>query len=176
MNKYLFSYSDEDIRKLVLRCYGRTKAYVMKTTGISDSEADDMLQESLLKLLDKKPMVLQSKIDGYFFSMVKNACINYRTRHVKTLSLDAMEIETALNLISEVDFDDAEIKKDSRPDVHHILKFADKLAPRTSEIFKLSRIEGKTHEEIAKELGISVRSVEKHLQKSVSEYRNKFLA
>lgn len=176
MNKYLFSYSDEDIKKMVLRCYARIKAYVMRISSISDAEADDLLQESLLKLLDKKPMVPYSKIDGYFFTMVRNACINYRTRHVKTLSLDAMEIETALNLISEVDFDDAEIKKDIRSDVHHILKFADQLAPRTCEIFKLSRIEGKTHEEIAKELGISVRSVEKHLQKSVAQYRNKFLA
>lgn len=83
MNKYLFSYSDEDIRNLVLRCYARTKAYVMRISSISDAEADDLLQESLLKLLDKKPMVPYSKIDGYFFRMVKNACINRQTRQVR---------------------------------------------------------------------------------------------
>lgn len=176
MNKFLFSYSDEDIKKMVLRCYARIKAYVMRISSISDAEADDLLQESLLKLLDKKPMVPYSKIDGYFFRMVKNACINRQTRQVRILSLDAIETEAALNLISEVDFNDAEIKKEKPSDIHHILKFAEELAPRTCEIFKLSRIEGKTHEEIAKELGISVRSVEKHLQKSVSEYRNKFPA
>ena len=38
----------------------------------------------------------------------------------------------------------------------------------------MSRIEGMTHKQIADELGISTRAVEKHLQNSINEYRRHF--
>ena len=80
MNKFLFTYSDEEIKQIVRRCYGRMKAYIMKMASLSSDDADDILQDTLLKLLEKQPSVLKSKIDGYLFRMVRNACVNFRTR------------------------------------------------------------------------------------------------
>ena len=177
LNKFLFTYSDEEIKQIVRRCYGRMKAYIMKMASLSSDDADDILQETLLKLLEKQPSVLKSKIDGYLFRMVRNACVNFRTRggHNKTVSLDKMETDAALNLLSELDFENAELKEASREtDLNVILDFADQLPLRTKEIFRMSRLEGKKHAEIAMELGISVRAVEKHLQKSVTKYREEF--
>ena len=177
LKKFLFIYSDEEIKQLVRRCYGRMKAYIMKMASLSSDDADDILQETLLKLLEKQPSVLKSKIDGYLFRMVKNACVNFRTRggHNRTVSLDKMETDAALNLLSELDFENAELKEASREaDLNVILDFADQLPLRTNEIFRMSRLEGKKHAEIAMELGISVRAVEKHLQKSVTKYREEF--
>lgn len=170
----MFSYSEEDIRKLVLRCYGRLKLYVVRTAGLSDQAADDILQEALLKLLSQKPPVANDKIDGYFFRMVRNSCINLRTRSRKTISLDALETEAAWNLLAEVDMENADVAGRKDSDVRKILQFADSFKPRTRDIFQMSRIDGMTHEQIAEELGISVRAVEKHLQKSVIEYRKEF--
>lgn len=175
MKKHLFSYSDEDVRKMVLRCYGRLKGYLRNVFTMSAQEADDALQEALCRILASKAEVEEDRIDGYFFRTVKNICINDRTRRPKTVSLEKMETETAWDFIAAVDFEDAEVSMTADKDISRILDYANQFSPRTRDIFNMRRIDGMSTEEIAEKLGISVRAVEKHLQKSVQMYRREFL-
>lgn len=174
MDKDMFSYSEGEISAMVRRCYARLKSYVMHLSNLDATHADDILQESLCKFISKKAPIKASKADGYFFCIVRNECINSQTRHHKTVSLDSMEAEAAWNFLAEVDFENAKVKNEEHVGISQILDFADTFSPRTKDIFYQSRMEGKTHEEIAKDMGISTRAVEKHLKKTVDEYRREF--
>lgn len=174
MSDKMFSYSDADVRSLVLRCYPRLHAFAMRMFGLTAQEADDVLQDTLFRLLNSRPRVQESKVEAFLFRSIKNACINLRTRSRRTISLDTMETDAAWNLIAEVDMEGAEVAQRGQDDVLRLLEFAESFDPRTREIFQQSRIEGRTHEDIARELGISTRAVEKHLEKSVHRFRKEF--
>lgn len=54
---------------------------------------------------------------------------------------------------------------------HVMMDGIDKLPPRRQEIFKLSRLEGWTHAEIAQHLGISRHTVNEHIQDAMNFLR-----
>lgn len=49
-----------------------------------------------------------------------------------------------------------------------LLQAVAELPERTREIFRLNRLEGLTHAEVARQLGISDSSVQKHLSKALA--------
>jgi RNA polymerase sigma-70 factor (ECF subfamily) len=54
---------------------------------------------------------------------------------------------------------------------HHAI---DALPPRRRDVFRLSRLEGLSHQQIASRLGISVRTVENHLAAAMQSIREFF--
>ena len=176
----LFSYSEEEMKDLVLRIYPRMVGYIQTIIHGSVAEAEDILSNTLTKMLEKKPLILSNKVEGYLFRAVRNECLNIISR--KTVERDMVSIDhvvgSAWEYLAVADFDDSVVDfadmSDSGFAIDEILKLSETLSPRTKEIFHLSRIEGLSQEEIAAELGISVRAVQKHLKTTVDEYRKHF--
>lgn len=179
MKDRMFSYSDAEVKALIGRLYDKMIAWISRHFGeTSKVNPEDVLQEVFYRLLVKRPAVPADKIDGYVFRMIRNECTNLATRHPRTMSLEEGSGETAWEILSAIDMEDSiiDIREPSRDTstVSDILSFSQTFDPRTREIFQMSRIQGMTHEQIAREMGISTRAVEKHLQTSVKAFRKRF--
>ena len=103
---------------------------------------------------------------AYILTIVKNKCINeleHRKVHEKFVasSLTDAQWELRMQLASLRACDPEEIFTAEMEEL--VRRSLRKLPPKAQKIFTMSRIEGRSHREIAAELGLSVKSVEYYM-------------
>ena len=137
--------------------------YAVKCLKDHDT-AEEVVQETFIKLWEKLSEVQhQAAIKSYLFTILKNKIIdlhrkiNTRSKHSKTYA-QSNTLETAIE-------NDWELQQQIEK-VYALLK------PPTDEIFALSRQQGLTYDEIAKKKSISIKTVELHISKALSAFRN----
>lgn len=132
-------------------------------------EAEEIAQDVFVKFWEKcESLDPDSSIKSYLYRSVHNSCLN-AIKHDKVK--DAYKQHVAQFLEHSYSYaDDVEIND---PDSirNRIDKEIDKLPPRCSEIFKLSRFEGLKYQEIADHLEISVKTVEVQMGKALKILR-----
>ena len=180
MNDELFTYTEDEVRELVLKLHPRITAYIRGILGGGKSkvQADDIFHDVLFTFLDRRIKIPASKVQAYLYRMVKNKCLNMVTRpnienssiSIDNITASAWETLASLDFTAQI----PEVEEDTMPEINEIIAYSGQLPERTRDIFYMSRIEGMTHKQIADELGISTRAVEKHLQNSINEYRRHF--
>lgn len=100
------------------------------------------------------------------FKSVRNRSLDYLKRQ-KVKHKYKSEILQNLIIYSDVDYGDYEVKELSVKIEEEI----NKLPKQTSNIFKMSRVEGMTYSEIALKLGVSVKTIEFHISKALAALR-----
>lgn len=179
MGERAFTYTDSEIRELVLKLYPRITAYITGLLGGGrfSHQAEDIFQDALCRFLDKRAPIPASKVSAYLYRAVRNNCLNLLTRRNadnSSVSIDAVAA-SAWETLAAADFTEQTTAPEyDELSIDTILAYSSELPERTRDIFRMSRIEGMTHKEIADKLGISTRAVEKHLHNSVLEYRRHF--
>lgn len=147
-----------------LRYYPVLCAYATQFVGVSDAE--EIIQDLMVGIWERrKEIVVESSLNGYLFRTVKNKCIN----HIEKLRLhEQAHLLIASNL--QIKFED--------PDFYIVeeltQKIEDALARLPStyrEAFVMNRIDGKTYNEIATELGISSKIVDYRIQQALKNLR-----
>lgn len=129
----------------------------------SEEESDDIVQEVFIRLWEMRAFVdPELSISSFLYTMTKNRILNYfRDMDVEIQLKKALALKLPIEtepVESELIF--TEYKK--------ILTDAiEKLPPQRQRIFNMSRIEQKSHKEIASELGISVSTVQEHISESL---------
>lgn len=185
MDLELFTYSEEEVRELILKIHPRIVPYINSLLSrggqncLTVNNAEDIFYEVLCSFIDKHVKISRDNVKAYLFKAARNKCMNILSRNkeenssvrIDRMSLSAREILAAADFAEESLFVSEE---NTMPDISDVLAYSEHLPERTKECFYMSRIEGLTHNEIAEILGISTRAVEKHLQNSVKEYRIHF--
>jgi RNA polymerase sigma factor (sigma-70 family) len=124
------------------------------------SEAEDLTQEVLMRVMERGAVIDQRGPDAYVFQIAANL-LRDRSRRLKVRAayrsgfgmIDADRVE-------ELDPDRV---IQSRHTLAAILKALNELPDRTRNIFVLFRLENMKQREIASALGLSVRTVEQHV-------------
>lgn len=158
-------YGDEACFEMLLRkYYPRFRAYTFRLIH-DHNQADDILQNVFMKLwMNRMTLDENTSIVAYLFVLTRNEILNY-IRYIRMHPLasgsENVNEETVNN---EFDFNDL---------FGLLLDIVEtKLPERRREIFKLNRFEHLPSPEIARRLGLSTRTVEKHIELALKTIRN----
>lgn len=180
MDNSVFTYTNDEVRRIVLDLYPRIICYIRHKLGPRwEHCAEDIFHDVLYRFLTSRKEIQSSKVPEYLFASVRNACLNFITR--KSVQNQSLHISTRdqeiWETIYESEFsvtDEQKFEQEREVGLTEILEFAEQLPHKTREVFIKSRIEGKKLKEIADEMDITVRAVQKHITVSIRKFRKKF--
>lgn len=129
--------------------------------------AQDITQEIFIKLWLKRKHIENQNIVGYLFKIGKLEAYQHLRRHKISEKILAQVELIAFSI-------DTEDKVNFAMAQEQYSKCLEQLPTKTKEIFKLSREEHLTYQEISEQLGISVKAVEYHMANALRHFRLHF--
>ncbi len=151
--------SEEAFRQLFDEYRRRLFTYVYKITE-SRETSEDTVQEIFLTLWAKRTTLTSiDNISAYLYRMAhNNAYHGFRKLAKETLLIDHLKKEQsgAAGPMPEQQLISKEVQA-------YVQSLVDQLTPQQRKVFLLSRENGLKQEEIARELGVSISTVKKHM-------------
>lgn len=142
------------------------------------AQSNDLVQECFVKLWEKRSTIKPSQsVESLLFVMLRNRCLNYlRDQKMQRNDQNIGFIdENELQHLYQLDFTGKEEKSLEEKLIVAIQQSIEKLPEKRKLVFTKTKIEGKKNKEVADELGISVKSVEKHLHQAKEQIREEVL-
>jgi RNA polymerase sigma-70 factor (family 1) len=138
--------------------------YAKSLVGDLDA-AKDLVQEAFMKVwLNRKKLREELSIHNYLFVLVRRASLNFIRDRKNMEVLDP-------DLAEEVH---ESVQASSEEKIKLVKSAVDSLPAQRKAVFKLSREEGLRNKEIAEQLNLSEKTVERHMTLALRDLRNKF--
>jgi RNA polymerase sigma-70 factor (ECF subfamily) len=142
--------------------------YAAKFVG--DDQAKDIVQDTFAKLWADKSLVITKSLNSLLFTTIRNRCLQQlekekvRNKYVESTrqKLQTEELQFYMDERSSL------MEQELEDKLNEVLK---NLPDRCRQIFTMSRFENKKNREIAEELDISVKAVEKQISKALATIR-----
>ncbi len=151
--------------------YEALTIYAYKFLGDLE-ESKEVIQDLFVSIYEKRSnLQIDSSIKAYLYRAVHNRCLNiinrekYVQKHQEYVKRTKMQ-----RRMNEVE---QHMRTSELEQI--IYKMIDQLPPKCKEIFKMNRFDGKKNGEIAKELGLSKRTVETQISKALKILRSKLV-
>lgn len=139
-----------------------------------EAVSEDIVSQLFFTLYQKREELQLKNVRSYLFQSVRNAALNHVRDCKRAVDIDEEEADRLLSIkgfgIFEFAADGIEqllLQKAQQA----LEKSMGHLPPQTREVFRLSRFEYLSQKEIAKELGISVNTVETHISRALKVLR-----
>lgn len=141
-------------------------------------QANDLVQECFVKLWEKRSTIkTTNSVESLLFVMLRNRCLNFlRDQKMQSIAKNISSIgDHELQHLYQLDFLGRE-EKALEEKLHAAIQSSLKKLPEKRQlVFRKTKIEGKKNKEVADELGISVKAVEKHLNQAKDQIRKEML-
>lgn len=158
---------EESFKQLFLRYYPRFRYFIMRFVANADV-ADDLLQNVFMKIwLNRTSLREDLSMTAYIYVLVKYEIFNYLRLKSTRLSDRFNERGYANALVTpgvDSSYEYRELEEAVRRSIEH-------MPEKRRRIFCMNRYEFKSAKEIAELLGLSVRTVEKHIELSLKTLR-----
>lgn len=160
------SNKEERFRKIYNENFKTLKNYLYYTYG-DHEKAKDIMQESFMQLWDNFDNVPCNKAKGYVFVVAKNKYLNnikrqnLKRKHVNGFQKNLLTYQSPEYILEEKQFLDK------------INREISALPEKQRTVFLLNRIDGKTYNEIAEMLELSLKTVEVRMHKALVTIRIK---
>lgn len=156
-------------RELYVRHNRQVLAFAIHLTH-SAVDAEDILQDTFLRLWTSRTQLPDiERFDNYIFMIARNRTLD----HLRKVALQQRLIDQIWANISETEEPAQQLDaRESKQLVHQALEA---LSPQKQTVFQLSRHQGLSHEEIARQLGLSKSRV-KNLLVETLKYIRVYLA
>lgn len=159
--KYLLkrmSIGDREAFSIIFRMYYGKMLRFLSLLIEDEAAAKDLSQDIFLRLWNNRRTLTIRSLENYLFVASRNACRDYlKAAGRASVPLDDIGASHTSSLASPEEQLDASLLNE------RIMKILDKMPARRKEVFMLSRLKGESNEQIAKQLGISKKTVENHI-------------
>jgi RNA polymerase sigma-70 factor (ECF subfamily) len=159
----------DSFRELFFKYHGRLVLFANKFTG-DNQVSKDLVQDVFIKLWEKSPTL--SEIDSpksYLFQAVKNNCLNYN-RHLNLKHSVENNILNKLNTLEKSAFFDFKDPLQSLLEIEieeKVEAIIQSMPEKCRMVYILSRHKHLKNVQIAREMGITLKMVEKHISKAL---------
>jgi RNA polymerase sigma-70 factor (ECF subfamily) len=164
-------------KEVFLLLYPRLKGYCRLFIA-DESLVEDVIQETFLALWEKRESIKTDKsIESLIFVMVRNRCLNeLRNQRLEGEKIDPENLKVnELQFLYQLDFNSKEEKSLEEMLIESFQQAVNELPEKMKNVFTLCKIEGKNQKEVAENLGISIKMVEKHIAGAKQHIREKLL-
>lgn len=133
---------------------------------LSQEESEDIVQDVMMEIWEKRQDIeIKTSASSYLFGAVRNRCISYCTNTKRRGRIHRLIFEDVQEQIEDSDYYAAK-------ELYHRLQAAlKKLPPTYREAFELNRFEGKTYQQIAEKFGVSSKTIDYRICKSLKILR-----
>jgi RNA polymerase sigma-70 factor (family 1) len=154
--------------KLVYQHYhSKLYFYVLKHTQ-SAYLAEETVQITFIKLWENRHnLVPDIDLSRQIFRIAKSAMIDLRRKESRRHSHNGVMAD---DLATLPDGSSDELSK--KEDLRQVYDTIEQMAPVRKKVFKLSRLEGLAHKEIAEQLSISPKTVENHIGRAIRQLKD----
>lgn len=140
---------------------------------------EDIVQNAYVRLWEKRGLIhLEKSVESLLFTIVRNQCLNY-LRDQK-LALGRISIDenpwSDLQHLYQIDFSGIEEKILEEQLLDALKNAIDNLPEKQNQILVKCKLEARKQKDVADEMGISLKAVEKSLAKSKQELREVLIA
>ena len=165
-----FKSDDMSAFDIIYRAYSK-KVFLFAFSIIKEKEdAEGIVHDVFIKIWEKRHKIDEHlSFESYLFTITHNATIslirlklkkNKYFEHVKSIQ----RLTAQSDIISDIEY--LELKRKSEQLINNLSK-------RQREIYLLSRYDGLSYKEIAARLGISVNTVETHMERALKQMKDK---
>jgi len=161
---------EQEAYEYIFRTYYNSLCRYAVTFLREPNIAEEMVQDCFCTLyLKRKSLQINQSLKFYLFQMVRNRCLNHlkqekiRQGKLALLHEDLRNREDFFDLVSDASRNH-ELQKKIRAAV-------EQLPQQCRKVFELGKYSGLSYPEIANELEVSVKTVEKHMSKALSILR-----
>jgi RNA polymerase sigma-70 factor, ECF subfamily len=137
---------------------------------VDETVAKDIIQDVFVKLWCEQTITISHSTQSLLFAMVRNGCLHHlekqkvRNKYLELNKLTLHEEELRYYLSGNTSL----IEQELEAKLNEVLS---SLPERCHQVFLMSRFESKKNKEIAEELGISLKAVEKQITKALAIIR-----
>ena len=167
----------EAFREAFRLIYPRLKGYC-KLFVPDGNDAEDIIQESFIALWEKRNAIdVQKRIESFLFVMVRNKCINFLKNQrldSENISFEQLQV-TELQHLYQLDLLEKEEKSLEEMLILCLQDSVNTLPPKMRDVFVKCKLKGKKQKDVAEELGISIKMVEKQIAKAKKQIREQLL-
>jgi RNA polymerase sigma-70 factor (ECF subfamily) len=163
-----------DFEKAYIAHFAKMKRFA-KEYVLSSEEAENIVQGVFLELWEKREMLsMPVNLVAFLFTAVKNRCLDY-LRHQVVVKETKNKLQEEQEITLKMKFNSLEVFDQSifsEKDIEATLSKAIATLPeKCREIFIKSRIKGEKQKDIAKELNISIHTVETQMNIAYKKLR-----
>jgi|SRR5208283_6141220 len=174
-HQLLISVKNGDLKSFELvfnSYYHRLQKYAQSIVHDNDI-AGDMVKDTFVKWWENRDNYsVNISLSGFLYRSVHNHCINYVTRNNTFQTTFESDLKAPISELDLSTSSDYPIEQLYATEIQEqIEKAVDKLPDQCREIFKLSRTQYLTHEEIGQKLNISANTVKVQIYRALIKLR-----
>ena len=153
------------IEQLFLQHYVRLRQLAHKLLH-DDEDSKDIVNDVFTRMIQSDIMPLPEKAEAYLFTSVRNRCMDY---------IAQQQVRHRVERLLPVD-DVTSVSETNEEQRYQALRsFVDtELSEQTRQVFLMRFDKHKKYQEIAKELGVSEKTVYKHLHQAIIKLHEHF--